>query len=81
MFWRRKPKDDAPPAEGRAAGRDERRPPTAVPADWEPDPADFDDPPAAVSAPVVAEPASAPLTIDPPIADRSLAEAPVRADP
>ncbi len=80
MFWRRKPKDDAPPAEGEQPA--ETAPSAdAVPSDWEPDPADFDDPPAAVSSPVVAEPASEPLTIDPPIADRSIAGAPVRADP
>jgi fused signal recognition particle receptor len=54
VFWRRKPREDA----------SEEVDPEAVPAGWEPDPADFEDGPPPGSEPDVAPTAGAPLTPD-----------------
>jgi fused signal recognition particle receptor len=60
VFWRRKPREEAAPE-----GQDGLEP-APVPADWEPDPADFDDPetevgPAPPAPTPTAEPAPTPV--------------------
>ena len=46
MFWRHKPRDDGASSEAGEGTREDGLPADPAP-DWEPDPADFDDPPAA----------------------------------
>ncbi len=80
MFWRRKPQDEA--ADGERPGPEDPQPtdgtatadeswidPDAVPAGWEPDPADFDDEPSVQPAPAAASPAEPSRDPGPPSRD------------